>query len=463
MKYAIFGTGKYYSEYKKYINQEDILFFIDNNQDKWGTELDGKQIVSPSVANYDDCDVVLVLILRYSKVVKQLKELGVQAEKVKLFYEVGDLLKIEMEVVSGDKRLTFSEWNMRNNSPKVLIVVHELTRNGVSVVLMNTAILLRKMGYKILMTSLIGGGLETELETYEIDYSSQLSMFYRSEKVRSTLSDMQFVIASTVGVADVVDSFSETDVPIAWWMHESNDQNFLDFSIKKRKNIYYYAGGKRVEECFHKYYPEREIEKLLYFLPEEKRTTYIEKEVLKVAVIGFINYRKAQDIFINAIEAIPKERKKNVEFELIGLVEQQILDLEGTLERNSELHYLGELTQTELVEYFSSLDLLVCPSRDDPMPVVVTQAMQNSILCIVSSQVGQSEYIENGKNGYVFETENVKELTSILEFCILNPEKIKVIGKESRKIYEEYFSENAMEKNLNDIIKKITERKFSIE
>jgi len=458
MKYAIFGTGKYYSEYKKYLNQEDIVFFLDNNSEKWGTELDGKQILSPSSVNYDECEFVLVLILRYSEVVNQLKQLGVHAEKIKLFYEVGDLLNAEMEIISGDERITFSEWNQENKSKKVLIVVHELTRNGVSVVLMNTAILLRKMGYKVLMTSLIGGGLEEELVTHGIDYSVQLSMFYRSEEIKKSLSDMQFVITGTVGVADVVDSFSETDVPIVWWMHESNDRNFLDFSIKRRQNIHYYAGGKRVEECFHKYYPERKIEKLLYFLPEKKVQKHIKKETFRVAVIGFLNYRKAQDVFIKAIEGISEEKKRSVEFDLIGVETEPIFDLEEALQRNAELRYLGELTQEGVADYFSSLDLLVCPSRDDPMPVVVTQAMQNGIPCIVSSQVGQSEYIENGKDGYVFETENVNELRDILEFCILNPEKIKAVGEESRKIYKEYFSENAMEKNLKDIINKIVYR-----
>lgn len=88
------------------------------------------------------------------------------------------------------------------------------------------------------------------------------------------------------------------------------------------------------------------------------------------------------------------------------------------------------------------------------MPVVVTQAMQYGIPCIVSDQTGQSEYINNGENGFVFKSEDIKELTRLLVFCIDNKDNMKELGSKSSEIYEKYFSERTMENNLYRIIEK---------
>ena len=47
MKYLIFGTGEYYSRYKKWFAKEDIVALIDNAAVKQNTYLDGIQILSP--------------------------------------------------------------------------------------------------------------------------------------------------------------------------------------------------------------------------------------------------------------------------------------------------------------------------------------------------------------------------------------------------------------------------------
>ena len=119
------------------------------------------------------------------------------------------------------------------------------------------------------------------------------------------------------------------------------------------------------------------------------------------------------------------------------------------------VQYIGEMKQSELNDFYRKIDVLVCPSRDDPMPIVVTQAMQNEIPCIVSDQVGQAEYIQSGKNGYIFKSEDVIELARIMEDIIVNPAQLNQIGKEGKKIYEENFSEKRMQRQLLDIFKRL--------
>lgn len=455
MRYFIFGTGVYYQTFKKYLQKDEIICLLDNDDVKKGTTIDGIEIKSPYDVNYDQCDFVLVLIMRYSSVYEQLRGIGVPECKIKSFYDMGKMFDIEPDVHRGDKLVGLSHWG-RKSEKNVLLVAHELTRNGVSVVLMHLSMLLKEMGYNVMMAGLIGGGLEEELQSTGIDYIPHLSVCYKSDKFKEFVSKLDFMVVGAVGSADVVNSLADTDVPILWWMHESNDQNFIDFSIMERHNIHYYAGGTRVVKKFKEFYPSRHIEKLLYFLPDDYLVMGHE-EPIRIAVIGALNYRKAQDIFVDAVRKIPKDEKKNISFDLVGTVVEPVIDVQKVVSENPEISYLGELTQEELKKYFSSLDILVCCSRDDPMPVVVTQAMQYGIACVVSDQVGQSDYITNGENGYVFKSEDVHELTEILR-SILREQKIRELGEKSKIIYKEYFSAAAMRTNMERIIHNITER-----
>ena len=187
-----------------------------------------------------------------------------KVKKIKVFNESGELLSVDMTVTTSNEVIDATTWIKKHNKKKVLLVVHELTRNGVSVVMMHTAILLKKMGYDVLLTALIGGGLEEELKQANIDFISNINIFYRGQQTKEFVTRFDFSIMGTVGIADVVDAISDTNIPIMWWMHESNDENFADFSVPKADNIHYYAGGQRVVECFKKYYHDRKIEKLLY-------------------------------------------------------------------------------------------------------------------------------------------------------------------------------------------------------
>ena len=454
VKIIIFGTGNYYQKYKPYINNKDIICFADNNAMKHGTILDGKKILNPAEIDFSASDYIIVLIEKMNPIVEQLISMGVEEWKIKSFLDLGELFNLDAEVYGKNGKNTFSDWCKQYSSKKVLIVSHVLQRSGVPVALMHMSVLLQKMGFHVVLASLEGGALSEELMECNIDYIPSISMYYRSKKFLEIVAEMDFVILGTIVLSEVGKYISHVDVPIIWWIHESEKKYYLEHPLVDKKNIYYYAGGQRVVECFKKYYPNVRIEKLLYYLPGCECSRY-RTDKIHIGMIGTIEKRKAQDVFIRALEQIPKEKKDGVSFEIVGVLTEKYIDIEKELAENSQLHYLGEFNQTELKRYFETLDLLVCPSRDDPMPIVVTQAMQYGVPCIISNQVGQMEYIKNGENGYVFETENVEELSDILEFCIEHFEILPYMGMQAKKIYEEYFSEKRMRDNISDILEKI--------
>lgn len=123
--------------------------------------------------------------------------------------------------------------------------------------------------------------------------------------------------------------------------------------------------------------------------------------------------------------------------------------------RIPQIEILGEQTQEELEQILSNIDVFVCPSRDDPMPIVVTEAMQHYVPCIVSNQVGQSEFMIGDVGGFVFESEDVEALSRLMEFCIDCSKEIEKRQDEAYKIYCDNFSQDAMERKVREIIDKV--------
>ena len=117
-----------------------------------------------------------------------------------------------------------------------------------------------------------------------------------------------------------------------------------------------------------------------------------------------------------------------------------------------EIIMTGMVDEEEKRRLFANADVLICPSREDPMPAVVTEAMMNGVPCIMSDAVGQAEFIINRENGFKFKSQNVKELADNISWCMENRTQLHQIGKVSKSIYENKFSMEAYDKEIIETV-----------
>ena len=122
------------------------------------------------------------------------------------------------------------------------------------------------------------------------------------------------------------------------------------------------------------------------------------------------------------------------------------------------IHVLGELSPQAVSEFYRQIDVLVSPSLSDPMPVVVTEAMQHKKVCLVTDRVGQSRYISPMKDGLVCSAGDEKDLEKKLCWLINNKEKLEEMGRESFEIYRKHFSMESFENNITELIELSTLR-----
>ena len=115
------------------------------------------------------------------------------------------------------------------------------------------------------------------------------------------------------------------------------------------------------------------------------------------------------------------------------------------------IRFLGELSHDETLREMSLSDIVVCPSRDDPMPIVCTEAMQLGKVVVCSTHSGTADFVQNGFNGFTCTPEN-GNLAEILIHLHHVRDKLATIGQNAYATYKEKFTEEVFEANLRSII-----------
>jgi glycosyltransferase involved in cell wall biosynthesis len=100
-------------------------------------------------------------------------------------------------------------------------------------------------------------------------------------------------------------------------------------------------------------------------------------------------------------------------------------------------------------KFFCEADIFLFPPREpEGHPWVIVEAMAAGLPIITTNQGAISESVQNGKNGFIVNINQPKEIAEKIEFLQSHHEILKEMGKESRLLYEQKFTEEIMIKNL---------------
>lgn len=169
--------------------------------------------------------------------------------------------------------------------------------------------------------------------------------------------------------------------------------------------------------------------------------------------IGHIEERKGQDILLRAVRLLGEEERQKAVFYLVGqdtsLLAEQV---KAEIKSIPEIIITGSVGREEIETVLNCAHVMVCPSREDPMPTVAAEAMMHSVPCILSDVTGTAAYITEGKDGLCFQSGNAVELSKKIKWCIENSDRLAQMGTNARKIYEESFAMNVFEKNVKRVI-----------
>lgn len=460
MKYLIFGTGDYYGRYKKWFKDQEVLALLDNSRQKQHTFIDGIEVLSPEEGIRLPYDAIVILSFHVKQMKQQLISLGVKDEKIFHFYDLHWLMAQSKEIRPIQYYLDAKKIIELNTASeqKILLISNDLALGGPSIALMHAALILKKHGYNVVYASMLDGALREKLIERDIpvvvDENLQLAVMKEVAWVKA----FSLILCNTLNF-HVFLSERDTDIPVIWWLH---DARFFYDGVNRDvigkinlDNLKAVSVGPVPADAIKEFLPNLECDELLYGVAdsEEDKVVHTNGQMTRFITIGFLEERKGQDILLKAIRKLPDNIRSSCEFYIVGhnktLFGEKIREeSEGT----GRVIIIGSVDREKIHELLNTSDVLICPSRQDPMPTVAAEAMMHSVPCIVSDVTGTASYIHDGDDGFVFPCEDAHALAEKIEWCVNNKYRLESMGQKARKLYEKNFAMTAFEKRFLEII-----------
>lgn len=188
-----------------------------------------------------------------------------------------------------------------------------------------------------------------------------------------------------------------------------------------------------------------------------KKNKSIPLNKIIIGLVGSIEYRKGHDILINAIYKLPVDLKGRIHLLILG---------DGNTEWLQTLlkeHNLSEKTSVFSFQnpkpFYDIIDIFVLPSRLEGFPLVSLEAFLSGC-CVVRSNVeGAYDQINDNETGFIFESEDSKHLSKILEKLILDKNFRESVADRGRQFALENFTSEIMAKKTLDVYQKVIDSK----
>lgn len=175
------------------------------------------------------------------------------------------------------------------------------------------------------------------------------------------------------------------------------------------------------------------------------------KGALRLLFIGRLSPRKGPDLIIDALKSLT-QAGHSATLDIAGAIfpgyewyERQLRERVIEHGLGSRVRFLGFVEDTPAI--IANADVLVVPSRVEPFGTVAAEGMAASRPVIVSNVQGLTEIVEAGRTGYIFPSDDVRELTGRIVEILSNPAEARTraeAGKSSvlaRFSPERYASE----------------------
>lgn len=119
---------------------------------------------------------------------------------------------------------------------------------------------------------------------------------------------------------------------------------------------------------------------------------------------------------------------------------------------NTHFIFEGPIKRENMPMIYEKSSLIVCPSIDDPLPVVVTEALMLMCPVITSSKTGQFSIIKDGVNAFSYDVGSVKQLCQKIQ-KVYDTDDLTTILRKGRETYLQYFSPDVVKRNFTKYLK----------
>lgn len=124
--------------------------------------------------------------------------------------------------------------------------------------------------------------------------------------------------------------------------------------------------------------------------------------------------------------------------------------------------YHGRKYGKDKLAYFQQADIFVLPTFNECFPLVLLEAMEQSLPCISSAVGGTTEIIDEGKTGFLVPCKEVYPLAEHIALLLKNEELRKKLGKAGRLKFEKEYTLSHFENNIKRCLEICIQRDMTL-
>lgn len=171
-------------------------------------------------------------------------------------------------------------------------------------------------------------------------------------------------------------------------------------------------------------------------------------------IVAALIKRKGIVPFLQAWKVMPREFQKQNCLNIIGdgPLKQEI---EEFIQYNgmSNVRLVGNLPYAKVGEFLQCSDIFVLPTLEDVWGLVTMEAMASGIPVLTTIYAGSRELIEEGRNGFVFDSLNIESTVTAIEKS--STANLEIMKKNARTMIARFSNETVMKQFAEDLFKVI--------
>jgi GT2 family glycosyltransferase/uncharacterized protein (UPF0335 family) len=337
-------------------------------------------------------------------------------------------------------------------SPDLLFVSHDLSLSGAPMMLFHAARWCRNNGVFVLVMAPQDGPLGDKLKAEGIPLIIDPLIETEDVSFSRFARDFDCIVANTILSWAVVDAMQHENVPIAWWLHEpaSSGERCIRMYPKLRAALplpdMLFAPSEQTAAAYRSF-TDRPVRCLRNATPdlglERNGAEDATGRPLRFLLLGGIEKRKGQDVFVRALASLPRDVQEAAQFQIAGrILDPDFWEGVGAVAATvKNFSVRGGLNHTQAVELMREADVVVSASRDEAMPTItVLEAMTLGKALIATNVGGAEEGLVDGQNALLVRPDAPEALAAAIRRLIEDRTLTLKLGAGARATYEEQFT-----------------------
>ena len=170
----------------------------------------------------------------------------------------------------------------------------------------------------------------------------------------------------------------------------------------------------------------------------------LSKDKFNILFIGSVTDRKKPHMIIEAIQRI---NDKSYHLSIVGPAPnekyfKELKDLIDKSDLQNQVSLIGPVDRESVKDYYSTSNLMILPSISEGLARVIFESQVAMCPVLVTDAPGMSDIVIDGQTGYVFESNNLDNLSLKIEYIKNNYDEASLVAMNAKGFILSNYSED---------------------